>query len=74
MVQQVRHGVILIMLLFSLFHPNHSYDDLYTDQQVLYKTTRTDVPKHSVEEYQYLEGTDDFDPDDGLLFKVFNRC
>ena len=55
-----------------VFHPNHSYDGSYTDQHAFDMTTRTNVPTHSVEQYRYLEGTNHFDPDDGLLYKVLS--
>ena len=51
-------------------HPNHTYDGSYTDQHAFDITTRTDVPTHSIEQYRYLEGTNNFDPDDGLLNNV----
>ena len=55
-----------------VFHPNHLYDGSYTDQHAFDMTTRADVPTHSVEQYRYLEVTNRFDPDDGLLHKVLS--
>ena len=55
-----------------VFYPNHPYDGSFTDQCAFDMTTRTDVPTHSMEQYRYLEGTNHFDPDDGLLYKVLS--
>ena len=55
-----------------VFYPNHTYNGSYTDQHAFDITTRTDVPTHSIEQYRYLEGTNHFYPDDGLLYKVFS--
>ena len=50
-----------------VLYPNHAYDGSYTEQHAFDMTTRTNVPIHSLEQYRYLERTNQFDPDDGLL-------
>ena len=52
-----------------VFHRNHAYDVSYTDQHAFDMTTRPDVSTYRIEPYRYLEGTNRFDSDDGLLYK-----
>ena len=54
-----------------VFHPNHKYDGTMSDKQAGETATEsTTTPVQTVEHYEYLEGTNHEDPDDGLLYRV----